>query len=333
MQVLLYERSYPRVRAQLERQLPKVEPLLMGVDGSLTLAGQKLALDAARPEAAWANSDLYNGGPVRDFMVACLKSASLRFVQSSAAGFDHPVFGMLVDKGITLATSDASATAIAEFVLAAVLNEYQPQILRRELQNQQKWRATQFREVAGTTWLVIGVGHIGSEVAKRARAFGARVIGVRRTPRGEEPVDRMLTPATMREVIPECDVVVVCAPANKDSKHIIDAQFLSRMKAQSLLINVARGTLLDERALIASLRRGVPEYAILDVFETEPLPADSPLWSDPRVRVSAHNAANGSGFIRRGDAVFLANLKRFVNGEPLLHVADPAVVKQSVTAP
>lgn len=333
MQVLLYERSYPRIRAQLERQLPAVEPLLMGSGGTLSLAGQPIALEAARPEAAWANSDLYAGGPVREFMVACLKSQSLRFIQSSAAGFDHPVFGLLVDKGITLATSDASAVAIAEFVLAAVLNEYQPQVLRRELQNDRRWRAAQFREVAGTTWLVIGVGHIGSEVAKRARAFGARVIGVRRTPRGDEPVDRMLSPATMREVIPECDVVVLCAPANRDSQHIVDAQFLSRMKAQSLLINISRGALLDERALIASLRRGVPEYAILDVFETEPLPEDSPLWTDPRVRVSAHNAANGSGFIRRGDALFLDNLKRFANGEPLLHVADPLLVKQSTATP
>ena len=108
----------------------------MAGDGSLTLDGKPIALDAAQPVAAWANSDLYSGGPARDFMVACLKSSSLRFIQSSAAGFDHPVFSMLVDKGIALATSNASAVAIAEFVMGSVLAEYQPAALRRQLQNE-----------------------------------------------------------------------------------------------------------------------------------------------------------------------------------------------------
>jgi phosphoglycerate dehydrogenase-like enzyme len=332
MQVLIYERSFPRICQRLEQKLPEVQPLLMANDGSLTLDGQRIALDAARPVAAWANSDLYAGGPVRDFMVACLKSGSLRFIQSSAAGFDHPVFSMLVDKGIALATSDASAVAIAEFVMAAVLSEYQPQPLRRQLQRERAWQRVRFREIAGTTWLVIGVGNIGSEVAKRARAFAAHVIGVRRNPRGDEPVDRMCKPSALAAVIPEADVVVLCAPANRESRYLVDAGFLARMKPESLLVNVSRGALLDERALVASLIRGIPECAILDVFENEPLSPDSPLWDNPRVRVSAHDSANGSGFIDRGDAVFLRNLQRFARGEPLLHLADPAVVKQSGAA-
>ena len=152
MQVLIYARSYARVRSSLDTS---IEPLLMQDDGSLLLNGTPIAPEAARPVVAWANSDLYAGGPVRDFMVFCLKSPTLRFVQSSAAGFEHPVFSLLVDKGIVLANSNASAISIAEFVLARVLDELQPNTLRRALQSEKRWERTPFREIAGQTWLTL----------------------------------------------------------------------------------------------------------------------------------------------------------------------------------
>jgi phosphoglycerate dehydrogenase-like enzyme len=327
MQILMLERSYERIGAQLREHAPALEPLLMAQDGSLRLHGQPIEPRAARPAMAWANSDLYAGGPVREFMVLCLKSESLRFVQSSAAGFDHPVFGMLVDKGVLLANSDASAVAIAEFVVSSVLDHFQPNARRRAAQAERRWERTPFREVFGTTWLVVGTGSIGRQVAVRARAFGARVLGVRRTPRGDEPVDRMLRPDAVASVLPEVDVVALCAPANADTRHMVDAAFLSRMRARSVLLNIGRGSLVDEGALLASLERGVPEVAILDVFETEPLPSESPLWTHPRVRVSAHNAAFGDGFQARNDALFLRNAARFSAGEPPEHLVDAATVK------
>jgi phosphoglycerate dehydrogenase-like enzyme len=333
MQVLMYAPSYARIRAQLEQSVPGVEAVLMSADGSLAIGGRRIEPAAAAPVAAWSNSDLYAGGPLREFMVRCLKTKSLRWVQSSAAGFDHSVFSKLVDNGVLLSTSHASAISVAEFVIAAVFDALQPQRRRRELQREQRWERTDFREVYGSRWMIIGMGNIGREIATRARALGAEVSGVRRCPRGDEPAQRVLAindkPAIFSELA-QCHVVVACAPKNRDSEGLIGDEFLSHMNSESVLINVGRGALLDERSLLRELDRGRPALAVLDVFETEPLPATSPLWRHPRVRVSAHSAALGDGFVARGDAIFLANLKRFASGAQPLFVADPAAVRQAV---
>ena len=109
---------------------------------------------------------------------------------------------------------------------------------------------------------------------------------------------------------------------------MVDAGFLAALRPDAILVNIARGALLDETALLASLERGVPACAVLDVFETEPLPAESLLWSHPRVRVSAHDAAHGSGFVTRNDALFLDNLERFARGDAPLQLVAPEIVKQ-----
>ncbi len=330
MRVLMYQRSHDRLASRLRERAPSLQPVLMAQDGSLSMQGRSVTLEEAAPVAAWASSELYSGGPVREFMIACLKSESLRFVQSGAAGCDHPVFSLLVDRGIALANSDASAIAIAEFVLSAVLDVYHPNVLRRELQASRRWERTPFREVNGSRWVVIGMGSIGREVAVRARAFGAELIGVRRTPRGDEPVDRMIRPAQLPSVLPTADVVVLCAPANIDSQHMVAAAFLGALGPDAILVNVSRGALVDERALLDSLQRGRPGTAILDVFEVEPLPKESPLWSHPRVRVSGHNAAAGSGFLARNDELFLRNMARLSAGETPERVLAPEVVRASV---
>jgi len=329
-QVLIYEASYARIAARLKANLPDLDVVLMQADGTLRLRGEVVQESDLALTAAWANNDLFVGGPTRDFMIAVLRSPTVRWVQSGAAGFDHPVFGMLVDKGVTLSNSHATAPGIAEFVVASVLSHYHPQAQQRALQNEHTWQRTLFREISGGTWLVIGIGHIGCEVATRARAFGARVIGVRRSPTGAEPVDVMLPPSEMKSAASEADVVVVCAASNAESVHLIDADFLSRMKPDSVLVNVARGSLVDEAALLASLDRGVPQHAALDVFAVEPLPADSPLWTHPRVAITAHCAAGSDGLVRRGDQLFIDNVVRHARGEQPSNVVDAEDVLRSV---
>ena len=319
VRVLIYERSFRRLQQPLSA-LSGAQYLRLQDDASVELDGVKLAGDP-QIEAAWFSHELMRGGPLREFMVACLKSASLKWMQSSAAGFDHPVFASLAQKGVVLSTSHATAIAIAEFVLSSVLDAFQPNPQRRVHQAERRWQRVGFRELYGTTWLVVGVGHIGSEVAVRARAFGANAIGVRRSPRGDEPVDRMIAPSQLKQALPEADVVVLAAPANPESERLAGAEFFAAMKPRSLLVNVGRGSLVDEPALLAALDRGVPELAILDVFATEPLPETSPLWTHPRVRVNPHASADSDGVQARNDHVFLENLARVLRGDPPLHVA------------
>ncbi|MDQ3107158.1 MAG: D-2-hydroxyacid dehydrogenase, partial [Actinomycetota bacterium] len=209
---------------------------------------------------------------------------------------------------------------ISEYVLRAVLDHYQRPGEWAASSAERAWRRHEFREVHGTTWLVVGLGSIGAATAVRARAFGAKVIGVRRSPTGDEPVDVMIRPAEVLAHVGEADVVVLAAPATPETRHLVDAAFLAAMKPQSLLVNIARGALVDEDALVVALDRGTTiEAAVLDVTATEPLPADSPLWDHPRLIITPHDAAGGTGRLDRSAELFGENLRRYAAGEPLLH--------------
>lgn len=290
-----------------------------GDDGSLEAAGG--------PEVAWLSTDSFYSGVFRPLARAIRASSRLAWVQSAAAGTDAGLFRELLARSVRLTTSHVTAIPIAEYVLAAVLTRYQRPEAWAEARQAREWRHHEFREVHGTTWLVVGVGSIGTEVAVRARAFGARVLGVRRTPTGAEPVDEMLTPDTWQAALPEADVVVVAAPASARTHHLVDREALAAMRPGSLLVNVARGSLVDEAALLDALDRGRPSHAVLDVVETEPLPADSPLWDHPDVTLTCHSAGGGLGRDRRAAEVFAGNLARFLAGEPLLHeVQEPDAV-------
>ena len=315
--LLIYEPAMNRVGDVLGTG---VRPIVMSADGSCRVDGKTVDIGEVAPDIAWANRDLYTDGPVREFMVTCLKSKRLRWLQSSAAGFEHPVFGKLVGNGVTLTNANASAVPIAEFVMARVLEVFHPMQARRDAQSRQAWETHDFRDVKGSTWLIFGLGAIGAEVAVRARAFGAHVVGARRAPRGNEPVDEMIAAKDVRGHVSRADVVVFTAALNEETRHTVDAGFIEAFKPGAVFVNVGRGGLVDEDALLAGLDRGQPSHAVLDVFEEEPLPAGHPLWSHPRVLVSAHCAGASDGTSIRGDEIFLENLMRYVDGAPLENV-------------
>jgi phosphoglycerate dehydrogenase-like enzyme len=296
---------------------------VMDLDGAIHPApGTGPADKFEQPELAWISNDVFRNSTLKPMTDLLLSSPGLCWVQSGAAGTDTPLLEGLIRQGTRLTTSHVTAIPIAEYVMASVLNIYQqPELWATNAENHH-WQHRNFREIQGTTWLVVGFGGIGREVAVRAKAFGARVIGVRRTPAGDEPADEMITPDRLIDKVSGADVIVLCAPGATDTFHLVDEAMLASVREGAVLVNVARGSLVDEDALIRALDAGQLAHAVLDVFATEPLPADSPLWDHPRVTVTPHSSGGGLGRYRRSAEVFAANLTRYLNHEPLLHEVE-----------
>lgn len=323
MRLLIHERSYRRNEAAIAAHGAAVEPLLLNDEGQVTLHGAPVGLDEARPEAAWANNDVFFGGAMRPFAAATLKSPDLKWVQSGAAGYDNAIFGQFVQKGAVLTTSHGQAVGIADYVLWGVLDAFQGGPARRAAQAAHDWTRRPYRELDGARWVILGFGAIGQGVATRAKAFGAQVTGVRRSGGTDPAADRIVTPDRFAEVLGDADVVALCAPATPDTRRIMNAETFGRMKPGSVFVNVGRGALVDEPALLAALDRDAPAHAVLDVFEVEPQPADSPFWDHPKVTMTPHAGGLSSGNAPRNDAVFLENLALYLSGKPLKDVADP----------
>jgi phosphoglycerate dehydrogenase-like enzyme len=329
MVILLTAVAHRSFGARLDRR--EVDWLPMNDDGSLCdEGGASIAPGDARPDIAWGTSDLFrDGAPLVAFFSLMIESPTLRWFQSPAAGYDDPVFTTMVANGVRVTNAHVNSLPIAEFVMRSVLDEFQGAAQWRDQASKRLWRIHDWREVSGSTWVVIGLGGIGTEVALRAAAFGAQVIGCRRHPSPTDPTQRTVRPEQLHEVVGQADVVVLAAPATPETTNLVDADFLGRMKPGSLLVNVARGTLVDDDALIASLDSGHLAAAILDVFRTEPLPEDHPFWSHPSVRVTPHNAAGGVGRFARQADLFQENLDRYLDGRPLLHEITDAIALPS----
>jgi phosphoglycerate dehydrogenase-like enzyme len=224
--------------------------------------------------------------------------------------------------------SGPHAIPIGEFVLAEMLMfaKDMPRILRN--QRAKKWDRVGGNELYGSTVGIIGLGDIGMSLAERAQAMGCRVLATRRsieTAQGKSgPVDELLPPSETNYLLQESDYVVVAAPLTPETRHMINAETLRLMKPTAFLFNIARGGLVDEPALIEALKSGVIAGAALDVFEQEPLPAESPLWEMENVIITPHiSPTSGSGvFMRRHVELFTENLRRYLANKPLMNVVD-----------
>jgi phosphoglycerate dehydrogenase-like enzyme len=323
--VLLFEPSYRRLKDRINA-IPGIDAIVMSEDRVFTLRGEPVNAGDVKAEAGWLNLDLFQNKAIGGYLGALMASPALKWVQSGAAGFDHPIFGQFVQKGARLTTNHSQSVGMAEYVLATVLDHFQRGPERRKAQAEHKWQRHDFREVMKSHWLIIGFGAIGQETARRAKAFGAKITGVRRSKGSHELADVMISPDEVAAHLPDADVVVLSLPLSKQSENMVDAKFLAAMKSDGVLVNVGRGGLVDEDALLAALDAGKPEFAILDVFKAEPLPSDSRFYAHPRVALTPHSSAAGSGLSSRGDDLFLENLARYARGEALLNEADPKEV-------
>jgi phosphoglycerate dehydrogenase-like enzyme len=276
----------------------------------------------ARIELAYFSGDVFPERS-RSFFAAALNAPALRWLQVFNAGVDHPVFQRFLEKGVRLSTaSGASAEPIAHNAIAGLL------MLARGFphwlgaQARRAWEplppASPPHDLRGQTLVVFGLGAIGGEIARLARAFGLRGIGVRRRrATGTEPVDELHPPERLAELLPRADWLALACPLTDETRGLVDAAALARLPSGARILNVSRGGVIDEPALITALREGRLGGAYLDVFAEEPLPGASPLWTLPNVIVTPHNSAASRGNERRQAEVFLRNLVRYGRGGPL----------------
>ena len=262
---------------------------------------------------------------------AVARAARLKWVHCSGHAVGHFPLADLGARGITVTNSRGiQAVPIAEHVMAGLLALARrlPQTMRD--QQERLWRPNDLIGdaspwvLSGRTLGVIGVGTIGEAIALRAKAFGMHVAGVRRHPQRERPAgfDEVLGPAEIDRLLPIADIVVIAAPLTADTKLLLDADAIAKMKRGAIVVNIARGQLLDEEALARALGEGRLGGAVLDVFTTEPLPAQSPFWSLPNVIVTPHNSGFRAGHFDAVIDLFSENLTRFERGVELLNVVD-----------
>ena len=277
------------------------------------------------------DAEIYFGFGIPKALFA--KATKLRWVHSAAAGVATALYPEMRDSAVILTNSaGVHAIPIAEYVVAGVLHFFRGLDVAVEQQRSSTWDKSFFiavdspvREVGGARVLVIGAGGIGAAVATRFTALGATCIGVRRQPgKGAPPgFARVVGPDALDAELPQADVVVLTAPATAESVGLMTADRLKRMKRGSILVNVARGALVDEAALATVLRAGTLRGAVLDVFQKEPLASDSPLWQLRSALLSPHISPVSPGrFWPRALEIFCDNWARYARGEPPGHLRN-----------
>jgi len=277
-------------------------------------------------------------------MPSAAEAPRLRWVQTFFAGVDgwlERAGDRAKDVQVTTA-SGVHAPNMAEYSLMMMLAWAHALPETLEFQRQGLWPAERRKalipgELRGATLGVVGYGSIGREAARQARALGMRVLACKRDPAQRQDTgwawpdtgdpqgvlpERFYALGDLHGMLPECDYVLLTLALTSATRHIINAEALRSFKASAVLVNVARGGLVDEPALIEALRSGAVRGAGLDVFETEPLPASSPLWSLPNVILTPHIAGITPAYGERLMALFADNLQRYLAGQRLLNLVD-----------
>ena len=264
---------------------------------------EALPCDAAWVEGVICNS-LFLHHPIGEF-------PNLRYIQLISAGLDRVDLGYVEAHGIELHNArGVYSVPMAEFAVGGVLQLYKQAKTFYENQKARIWeKHRDLPELFGKTVTVLGCGSVGTECAKRFRAFGCRVLGVDLYPRQDENYDEMQPLSGLDRVLSETDVLVLTVPLTDETRGLIGADRLAEIKPGAVLVNIARGPVVDETAVIDALQSGRLSGAVLDVFEAEPLPADSPLWAMDNVVLTPHNSFAGEGNGARMKALIFANLK------------------------
>ena len=236
------------------------------------------------------------------------KFENLRYIQLTSAGFDRVPMEAVKARGIEIHNArGVYSVPMAEFALTGVLTLYKQMRCFMEHQKEHRWdKSRNLLELLGKTVCIVGCGSVGTECAKRFGAFGTRVLGVDLFPYESKAYERMYPLSELEGILPQCDVVVLTLPLTEETRHLMDSKRLALLKPSAILVNIARGAVVDQSALAERL----PYLggAVLDVFEEEPLAPESPLWDAENVLITPHNSFVGEGNQGRLCGAILENL-------------------------
>ena len=307
LRLLIYHRRACELEQLIRERLPDVE-IAAGFDDAT------LARHLADAEALIAFHFPLEALP---------RAKSLRWLQLTSAGAEQvlPARAAL-ERVVVTNTRGIHVELMADYALGVMvmLQWGFPRILRD--QQARSWAPRLVLPLAGRTLAVVGAGAIGGEIARRAAAFGLRVLAVKRTPGPVERAAEVLTTPQLREALSRADFVVLVVPVTPETRRLVGESELRAMRSTAYLINIARASVVDEEALVRALREDWIAGAALDVFEEEPLPPASPLWALPNVIITPHIAGEPADYARRVADVFVDNAVRFRRGEPLRNVVD-----------
>ena len=254
------------------------------------------------------------------FVETVLKIPTVRWAHTEDAGTDGVFYDTMRSRGVMVTHSPgANAVEVAEFAFGQVLWSAKRFDRFRDNQRTHKWQLLGLESLSDKTILVVGLGAIGQDVAKFAKAFGMRVLGIRQSATVVAHVDQQGSVSDLASMLPEADFVVLAVPLTEQTHNLIGTRELASMKPTATLINVARGAVVDIVALKEALRTEKLRQACLDVLPTEPWPVEDDLWDLPNLFLTPHNAWSSALYLPRVAEVWLENLRRYVNGQELLY--------------
>jgi phosphoglycerate dehydrogenase-like enzyme len=310
--VALSDNVWERRQEQLLQAAPHITPIVYAGNDMLPAE----ILDSIT--VAFFSGDIWPER-TRGFMLSALKAPNLTWLHTFSAGVDNAVFTTFRERGVRLTTSTgAAASPIAQTAMMYMLTLSRNLPLYMQHQRNHQWIPHSFHELDGATIAVIGLGSIGMEIVRLSQAMNMNVVACRRTVTGNEPCPTYPL-EDLQRVVNTADWVVVALPLTDNTRGIIDNQVIASMKPGAGFVNIGRGELVDEPALVSALQSGHVGCAGLDVFAEEPLPTDSPLWDMNNVIITPHASGQTHGSYLRAEELFIENLRRFSTHEPLIN--------------
>lgn len=324
--VLITRRFEQEYESQLRAAAEEagIEPRLLVMDNAMGSTLPPELRDGVN--IAFLSSDLQRGN-TPGFMATIAEAPNLQWLQSFGVGVDAERFGPFMARGVRITNAvGVNSVPVAHHAITGLMMLARRFTHYLEGQRRHEWRPINWDsplspyDLASQTLVIVGFGAVGAEVARVARVLGLKVIGVRRRPRlPRDQVDEMVPHAALDSVLPRADWLLLSCVLTEETRGLISRERLALLPAGARLINVSRGAVVDEDAVIDALREGRLGGAYLDVMRNEPLPPDSPLWDLPNVIISPHNAAASRGKYAREANLFLRNLVRWGKGEPLIN--------------